>query len=82
MASRAVRDLGGIPPRYAGAILEFIYGVLVQNPQRVGKPLERELAGTHSARRGDYRVLYEIHDEAGQVLVIRVDHRATIYRPR
>ena len=52
------------------------------NPARVGKPLERELAGTPSARRGDYRVIYEIRPGSNEVLVIRIDHRAHIYRAR
>jgi mRNA interferase RelE/StbE len=82
MASTAVRDLAAIPPRYAAAILEFIYTVLPENPRRVGKPLARDLEGSHSARRGDYRVIYQIHEAAGDVLIIRVSHRATIYRPR
>ena len=78
----AVRDLESIPPRYAAAVLEFIFGALSDNPARVGKPLERELAGTPSARRGDYRVIYEIRPGSNEVLVIRIDHRAHIYRAR
>lgn len=31
-------------------------------------------------RVGDYRVLYEIHDDALLVLVIEVGHRRSIYR--
>ncbi len=82
LASTALRDLEKIPPRYAGAILEFIYAVLPENPPRVGKPLERELEGLHGARRGHYRVIYEIREEDKAVLVVRVDHRAHVYRPR
>ena len=29
----------------------------------LGKPLERELAGSYSARRGSYRILYDIDEE-------------------
>lgn len=47
---------------------------------RVGKPLRRELAGTFSARRGTYRLLYRIDDEHTTVVILRVDHRADIYR--
>ncbi len=82
MSSSALRDLEGIPPRYAGAILEFIYAVLPENPRRVGKPLERELEGFHGARRGDYRVIYEIHDAANDILIVRISHRAHVYRRR
>ncbi|MFJ3489032.1 type II toxin-antitoxin system RelE family toxin [Leifsonia aquatica] len=81
-ASTAIRDLERIPPRIVPAVIEFAYGDLARNPQRVGKALERELAGLYSARRGPYRILYEIHDEEVRVIVIRVDHRADAYRPR
>ena len=55
---------------------------LVENPHRVGGRLQRELAGLHSARRGGYRVVYEIDDEQHAVIVLRVDHRSRVYRSR
>lgn len=81
-ASAARRDLHRVPPRIVPAIIEFVYGDLARNPHRVGKPLQRELDGLWSARRGHYRVLYEIYDYQLLVLVIHVDHRADIYRTR
>jgi mRNA interferase RelE/StbE len=78
----ARRDMHGIPPRIVPAIIEFIYGDLAGSPRRVGKPLERELAGTFSARRGPYRILYDVNDELAQVVILHIDHRADIYRPR
>ena len=44
--------------------------------------LQRELEGLWSASRGPYRVVYEIEDEAKTVNVVRIDHRADVYRPR
>ncbi|MDQ2757343.1 MAG: type II toxin-antitoxin system RelE/ParE family toxin [Actinomycetota bacterium] len=79
LAGSARRDLSKIPPRAASACVEFIYGPLKANPQRVGKPLRSDLERLHSARRGDYRVLYRILP--GQILIVRVDHRASAYRP-
>ncbi|WP_172649395.1 type II toxin-antitoxin system RelE family toxin, partial [Mycobacterium tuberculosis] len=35
---------------------------------------------TFSARRGTYRLLYRIDDEHTTVVILRVDHRADIYR--
>ncbi|MBO1267881.1 type II toxin-antitoxin system RelE/ParE family toxin [Arthrobacter sp. PO-11] len=78
----ARRDMQRVPPRIVPAIIEFVYGELSRNPQRVGKPLERELTGYFSARRGPYRVLYSIDDEKIVVELLRVDHRADVYRPR
>jgi mRNA-degrading endonuclease RelE of RelBE toxin-antitoxin system len=51
-----------------------------ENPRRVGHPLRRELTGLWSARRGAYRVVYEIDDDRHVVSVLRVDHRADVYR--
>jgi prevent-host-death family protein len=77
----AIKSLDRIPPRYLGAILEFTYGALAESPQRVGKPLSRDFEGLHSARRGDYRILYEIRDAERVVLIHRVNHRASVYWP-
>ncbi|MGH3570718.1 MAG: type II toxin-antitoxin system RelE family toxin, partial [Pseudonocardiaceae bacterium] len=44
--------------------------------------LKRDLAGYHTARRGDYRVIYRIDDVARVVQVLRIEHRGDVYRPR
>ncbi|QSR30273.1 addiction module toxin RelE [Nocardioides sp. S5] len=82
LASPARRDLRRVPPRIVPAIVEFLYGELARNPKRVGKALERELEGYWSARRGPYRIIYRIDDDQLIVLVVNVDHRADVYRPR
>ena len=71
-----------IPPRIVPAIVAFVYGDLAESLRRVGKPLERELAGSYSARRGPYRVLYDILEDHARVTILRVDHRADVYRMR
>jgi mRNA-degrading endonuclease RelE of RelBE toxin-antitoxin system len=76
----ARRDLNRLPEAVAAAVLEFIYGALAENPHRVGKPLLGELSGLHSARRGQYRVIYRIDDEVVTVTVIKVAHRGDAYR--
>ena len=77
-AARAVQHQS--PEHVAAAVIEFMTGPLVANPQRVGKELWRELEGILSARRGTYRVLYRIDEDAGGVIVVRVDHRRDVYR--
>lgn len=64
------------------AALEAILGPIASNPQRAGKPLVGELAGLWSARRGTYRIVYEILDGEQIVVVPRVQHRGTVHRPR
>ena len=78
----AQRHLGRLPEGTAAAIIEFMLGAMVDNPHRVGGRLQRELAGLHSARRGAYRVIYEIDDDQHTVTVLRIDHRSRVYRSR
>ena len=75
----AKRALGRLSEKVAAAAVEFIYGTLAENPHRVGKPLRRELEGLHSARRGDFRIAYQIADA---VTILAIEHRADIYRAR
>jgi mRNA interferase RelE/StbE len=76
------RTLARLPEKVATAAVEFIYGSLAQNPRRVGKPLKLGLAGLHSARRGDYRVIYRIDDHLHAVTVMAIEHRSDAYRAR
>ena len=82
VAASAERQLARLPERLAAAVVEFMIGPLCENPHRLGHPLQRELAGLWSARRGAYCIVYEIDDEAATVTVLRVEHRADVYRPR
>ncbi len=78
----AERLLARLGEGTAAAILQFMLGALIDNPHRVGAPLQRELDGLHSARRGAYRIVYEVLDKDRVVVVHRIDHRSTVYRSR
>lgn len=79
-APRARRALDvDLPEPVAAACAAFIFGPLAENPHRVGKPLRDELAGRYSARRGEFRVIYEIHEQVVLVRVIDVRHRRDAY---
>lgn len=82
VAPSADRALGRLPEKVAAAIVEFMLGPLLDNPQRVGHALRGDLDGLFAARRGAYRVVYELDGEKREVHVLRVDHRADIYRAR
>ena len=82
IAASAERSLGRLPPKIANATVEFMLGPLVETPRRVGHPLQRELTGLWSARRGAYRIVYELNEAELVVNVVRIDHRADVYRPR
>jgi len=82
VSAEARRGLQRLPAKIASAIIEFITGPVADNPSRLSKPLTNELRDYRSARRGDYRVLIRIDESARVVLVIRIDHRADVYRSR
>ena len=77
-----LRHLNRLPEKVRAAAVELMLGPLAESPVRLGKPLVGELAGLRSARRGDYRVIYEIDDLRRVVTVLRVQHRRDAYRPR
>ena len=76
-ARRAIAER--LPESVAAAVLEFCEAALALSPRRVGKPLFGPLAGCHGARRGTYRVVYRIDEQAHVVEVLDIDHRADIY---
>lgn len=80
ITARAARDLQRLPDKIASACVVFIFGPLADNPHRVGKPLRGELAGSHSARRGDYRVVYSVREGKHLVEVEHIARRSDVYR--
>jgi mRNA interferase RelE/StbE len=78
-ARRALTHL--LPPAAAFAAWEFVNGPLRDEPHRVGAPLREPFAGLWRARRGEYRVRYEIDDDQRLVRVVDTDHRRDAYRP-
>lgn len=77
-----LRHLNRLPAKIRSAVLEAMFGTIARNPHRAGKPLRGELEGLRSARRGDFRIIYEIAEAANVIVVHRAVHRATAYRPR
>jgi mRNA-degrading endonuclease RelE of RelBE toxin-antitoxin system len=74
--------LNQLPTKVRDAVIQAVLGPIAEHPRRVGKPLVAGLTGPYSARRGDYRVIYEIDDDRKVVIVHRVQHRRIVYRPR
>lgn len=77
-AARAISER--LPEPVAAAVIDLITGPLIENPQRVGKPLRHELEGLWSARRATFRVLYRVDEPNHEVVVLRVEHRRAAYR--
>ncbi len=64
------------------AVLAVIFESIAVNPQRAGKELRGELEGLRCARRGDFRVIYEVLEDEHVVLLHRAAYRADVYRRR
>ncbi len=76
---RAERDLRRLPDTIASRVSAAIRK-LAATPRPVGC---RKLVGSDSdwrLRVGDYRIIYEIDDEARQVRVMFIRHRREAYR--
>lgn len=69
-----------LPESVAAAAMEFILGPLRADPRRVGKPLREPLAPMWAARRGDYRILYQILEDRLVIDVVSIAHRRDAYR--
>lgn len=69
-----------LPEGVAAAAVELVYGALAEAPRRLGKPLQFDFEGLLSARRGDYRVIYQVDDERRLITVVEVAHRRDAYR--
>ena len=77
--NKALRQLACISEPYRTRIGHKVMA-LADNPR---PPASCKLRGSNSLHRirvGDYRVLYEIHDQIVTVLVAEVGHRSFIYR--
>ncbi|HWH26437.1 MAG TPA: type II toxin-antitoxin system RelE/ParE family toxin [Pseudolysinimonas sp.] len=77
-AKRALTEK--LPEKIATAAFEFIEGPLAENPRRLGKQLGPSLYPLFSARRGEYRVIYDIVDDEVRIDVVTIAHRRDAYR--
>ena len=82
ITAEGLRHLNKLPDKVRHAALVSMFGPISDNPNRLGKPLVGALEGLWSARRGDYRIIYEIFEGDQVVLIHRVQHRRDAYRPR
>lgn len=77
----ARRQFDRLPIEVAAAVLETL-DAIAESPRRLGKPLMFEHGGRFAARRGPYRVIYELDDATRLVRVVAIGHRRDVYRSR
>lgn len=74
------KDLKAVPAKDKLRIFERIYE-LANDPYPKGcTKLENYKPATYRVRQGTYRILYRVHDDVLQVLVVEVGHRRDVYR--
>ncbi|MBZ5514042.1 MAG: type II toxin-antitoxin system RelE/ParE family toxin [Acidobacteriia bacterium] len=77
---RAVRELEALPKSVVTRIDAAILS-LATNPRPAGtKRLKGKLKEGWRVRVGDYRILYRIDEEKGEVRIFSIGHRREIYR--
>ena len=76
---RAARQLRKLPESVR-ARLQEIMDALTQNPRPAGTLKMRGFTNRYRVRVGDYRIVYDIHDDTLIVLIIAVGHRGDVYR--
>lgn len=77
-AARQLRKLAPAARRRVQAAIELLAG----QPRPSGAKRLVGGAGEWRVRTGDFRIVYEIHDDVLLVLVVAVGHRREIYRDR
>jgi mRNA interferase RelE/StbE len=77
----ARRQFDRLPISVAAAVLETL-DAIAENPRRLGKRLVLDHEGRWSARRGPYRIVYELLEDEHVVRVVAIGHRRDVYRPR
>jgi mRNA-degrading endonuclease RelE of RelBE toxin-antitoxin system len=77
----ARREFDRLPLSVAAAVVETL-DAIGKNPRRLGKPLMLDHEGRFSARRGPYRIIYELDEAERIVRVVAIGHRRDVYRRR
>jgi mRNA interferase RelE/StbE len=76
---KVIKDLKHIDKIWQVKIIQKIDEVLRTNPHE-GKRLMGNMSNFFRLRVGDYRIIYEIIDEAIMVEVIKIAHRKDVYK--
>lgn len=79
LSNTAFKALKKIPKNDVHKILDMMKG-LAEKPFPYGSiKLEGE-DNTYRIRSGDYRIIYELHNDILMILVLKIGHRKDVYR--
>ena len=76
---RAARQLRKLPDAVR-VRCEQIMSALTESPRPAGTLKMKGFSNRYRVRSGDYRIVYDIHDDVLIVLIVEVGHRSDVYR--
>jgi mRNA interferase RelE/StbE len=79
IARRALKSLAALPRREQQRVRGAI-DLLADTPRPPNCVAIRGEKSTYRVRVGDYRIVYEVHDNVLLVQVVRIGHRREVYR--
>lgn len=72
-------DIKSISKTNKDHIRKAIEKKLAANPIEFGKPLQYSLKGLRRLRVGDYRIIFQIEEDAKVVLIVKIGNRREVY---
>ena len=76
----AEKDIPKLGASVKTLIKRAIEKKLALDPISFGKPLRYSLKGHRRLRVGHYRIIYQIHEEKNEVLILAIGHRRDVYK--
>ena len=74
----AEKELRSIPKPFLSKILEKVKS-LAQHPRPHGAQMLKGEKRYFRMRQGDYRIIYEVNDDAKTITIIKIGHRKEVY---
>jgi mRNA interferase RelE/StbE len=78
----AARELEIVPGKKDRQRIVDQIECLAENPRPPGVEKLSGTAYKYRVRQGDYRIVYELDEKAGSVLIVKIGHRKDVYRRR
>lgn len=78
----AARELETVPGKKDRQRIVDRIERLAENPRPPGVEKLSGTADKYRVRQGDYRIVYELDEKAGSVLIVKIGHRKDVYRRR
>jgi mRNA interferase RelE/StbE len=75
----AEKELKKLPPVDLRKIIHRI-GALSKDPTPAKAQMLKGDNRYYRVRQGNYRVIYEVDDVAGEIIIIKIGHRSDVYR--